>query len=89
MTDRELALNLGKRLIDSEIKIAVLKGTFDNFKLNDGSRVNWEEMVHETLLSPIFVQKAQDRFDELQTAIDEDMFGEPLIRILHQVLFDS
>jgi hypothetical protein len=88
MTDEEIALDIGKKLIDDEIKIAVLKGTFDSFRLLDGTRIEWEEMVQKTLLSPTIVHEAQQRYGELQTAISEDKSGEPLIRIVHQVLCD-
>ncbi|MGA7240353.1 MAG: hypothetical protein WBY44_32010 [Bryobacteraceae bacterium] len=89
MTDEEMALAIGKKLIDNEIKIAVLRGTFDSFRLLDGTRIEWEEMVQKTLLSPTFVHEAQQRYAELQTAISEDKSDEQLIRIVHQVLCDK
>jgi hypothetical protein len=88
MTDKEMALDIGKKLIDNEIKIAVLRGTFDSFRLLNGARIEWEEMVRQTLLSPTIVHEAQQRYGELETAISEDKSGEPLIRIVHQVLCD-
>lgn len=88
MTDEEMALDIGKRLIDLEIKIAVLQGTLESLKHPDGTRPNWREMVSETLLEPQFVHIAQERFDQLKTAISEDSSGDPLIRIVHQVVCD-
>ena len=86
MTDEEMALRVGKQLIDNEIKIAVLKATLSDYRNPDGTQIDWADVVRRTLSLPQFVDQARRRLDELKTAISEDKSGEPLIRIVHQAL---
>ncbi len=89
MTDEEIALDIGKRLIDLEIKIAVLKATLSEYRNLDGTQIDWTYTVNRALLSPPIVEQSQTRFAELKTAIAEDNSDEPLIRIVHQVVCNS
>jgi uncharacterized protein YecE (DUF72 family) len=80
MTDREIALDIGKRWLNAEAKVTALE-TLLNERLPD-----WRK-----LLSPILVQmpRSFQKFDALQNAIDGDKSDGSVIRILHQVLFEK
>jgi hypothetical protein len=79
MTDREIALDIGKKWLNADAKV-----TASEALLNE--RVpGWKE-----LLSPILARMPlSSQQTQLQNAIDEDKSDDSVIRILHQVLFEK
>jgi uncharacterized protein YecE (DUF72 family) len=80
MTEQQIALDIGKKWLNSEAKVTALE-TLLKERLPD-----WRK-----LLSPILVQmpRSFQKLDALQNAIEEDKSDGSAIRILHQVLFES
>lgn len=81
MTDREIALDIGKRWLESEAQITALEAFLEE------SLPDWKKR-----LSPIHERIAraahQQRLAEFQHAIDEDTGGDSHLRILHRMLFE-
>ena len=79
MTEQQIALDIGKKWLNSEAKVTALE-TLLKERLPD-----WRK-----LLSPILARMPlSSQQTQLQNAIDEDKSGDSVIRILHQVLFES
>jgi hypothetical protein len=80
MTDREIALDIGKKWLNAGAKVTALEALL-NERLP-----GWRK-----LLSPILVRMPRgfQKFDALRNAVDEDKSDDSVIRILHQVLFES
>jgi len=79
MTDREIALDIGKKWLNAGAKVTALEALL-NERLP-----GWRK-----LLSPILARMPlSSQQTQLQNAIDEDKSDDSVIRILHQVLFES
>ena len=79
MTDREIALDIGKRWLNAEAKVTASE------ELLVEHVPDWKKLLYPILARmPLSSQQTQ-----LQNAIDEDKSGDSVIRILHQVLFES
>ena len=79
MTDREIALDIGKRWLNAEAKVTASE------ELLVEHVPDWKK-----LLSPILARMPlSSQQTQLQNAIDEDKSDDSEIRILHQVLFES
>jgi hypothetical protein len=80
MTDEEMALQLGTRLIKSQIRVAALGAELDRYRDKDGDCFPWRQNVDHTLERSLS-RDAQSRIDalsrELRAAKAED-----LLRIL-------
>ena len=81
MTDREIALYIGERWLNSEAKVAALEALLSEH-LPD-----WKERLRK-IPAPSGLTP-QQHLVVLQNAIDEDKSDDSEIRILHQVLFES
>jgi hypothetical protein len=69
MTDENMALELGEKILDLLRQKAVMVGILDNIILPDGSHLDWRPMVEgdtpSLLSSPVSVGKS----DELRESI--------------------
>jgi hypothetical protein len=86
MTDKEMALEVGKRLLKYQVHIQALKAQLRTFKNSDGqSPEPWGEGIDDSnSFEPApFALLWEDRCSQLQRALDVATPDAPLIHILH------
>ena len=81
MTDREIALDIGKKWLNVEAKVTALEA------LLAAHLPDWKKLLRE--ISAPSGLTPQQHLVVLQHAFDEDRSDDSVIRILHQVLFES
>jgi hypothetical protein len=70
MTDKEIAVAVGTRLIKAEFRIAAMAAELQMYR-QDGAPLAWRKFVQETLDSPHVSPIFQERIDTLRRALDE------------------
>jgi hypothetical protein len=81
MTDKEMALSIGQRLIQLKRENAALKGILNACRTND-SPLQWRAMLAETLKGS--AHTAQERTEWLETLIGNQDSHTSLVHIIHQ-----
>jgi hypothetical protein len=87
MTDKEIALALGIRLISARFRIAAMTGELTMYRTLNGAEIPWRDHVDSTLsqsLSHDFEMRIGELSRELAAANPED-----LLRTLHSFLAES
>ncbi|HEX4577770.1 MAG TPA: hypothetical protein VH117_10495 [Edaphobacter sp.] len=84
MTDKEIALELGTRLIKAKLRVAAMVGELDTYRDSEWNPVPWRRHVDE-ILQETLLHVAQERVEELTHALDAAK-PEDLLRILHKSL---
>jgi hypothetical protein len=84
MTDKEMAVEIGKRLIRSEFRIEVLEAELSMYRL-EHREIPWRENVRRAMESQSLNREYQTRLDELTSVLDVAS-PEGLLHILYQVL---
>jgi hypothetical protein len=81
MTDRELALDIGQRWLESEAQVTALVALLEEHM------PDWKKRLSAI---PAHISEGSNRkqLAALQRAIDEDESGDSHLRILHRVLFE-
>jgi hypothetical protein len=87
MTDKEMALKIGRRFISQQVKIASLTGVIANCRTLDGREIPWPEMMREIEESPLISQTSQERIEKLDNTIALATDETQLIRALHEAIF--
>ena len=83
MTDKEIALELGTRLIKAKLRVAAMSGELEHYRDAQWNRVPWRNHVKEILDSLEYV--AQERVERLTDALDAAT-PEDLLHALHSFL---
>jgi hypothetical protein len=81
MTDREIALDIAEKWLNTEAKIMALESFLDE------RFPEWKKQIRLASTPPGLTP--QQQLVGLQLAFDEDKSDDSTIRILHQVLFES
>ncbi len=79
LTDKELAIDLGKRLIDAAAKIGVLEAILK------ANVEGWEEEFRRVKLTPKYVAAVQEQFQELKNEIAQAGASDSLTQIVHRI----
>ncbi len=78
MTNKEIALELGSRLINAQMRIVAMAAEMDS--LRDDSQWHyppWRSSV-QAILDHVLTPAAQERIEALQLALDESREGDSL-----------
>jgi hypothetical protein len=81
MTDREIALDIARKWLETTAKLTALEVFLEQHIPEWRKRIPKETIPHG--LTP------QQQLVGLQHAFDEDTPGDSAIRILHQILFEN
>ncbi|MGO8710399.1 MAG: hypothetical protein ACLQHT_18495 [Terracidiphilus sp.] len=87
MTNKEIALELGTRLIKAKLRVAAMSGELDTYRDARWNQIPWRSNVDE-ILDGVLLPAAQERVEELKHAIDAAR-EEDLLHTLHRFLEDS
>ena len=69
MTDKEMALEIGKTFILLRYENAALRGVLSSLRISPGVPIDWEQMKNEVLAQQ-FHQSVQEHTESLQQSID-------------------
>lgn len=86
VTDKEIALELGTRLIKAKLRVAAMSGELDTYRDARWNQIHWRGNVDE-ILDGVLLPAAQERVEMLEHAISEAK-EEDLLRTLHTFLED-
>ena len=81
MTDQEIALDIAEKWLNAEAKIAASEAFLDE-RIPD-----WRKQIRLVSTPPGLTPR--QHLAVLQHAFDEDKSDDSVIRILHQILFES
>ena len=87
MTDLEMAVRIGEKVVELEVRIVALKAILMNMKTEDGQRVDWIPMLAETESSPPLSQSAQVRIEQLHALLFPSTPDAEVIHRLHESVF--
>jgi hypothetical protein len=87
MTDLEMAVRIGEKTVELEVRIVALKAILMNMKTEDGQRVDWIPMLAEAESSPPLSQSAQGRFEQLHALLSPSTPEAEVIHRLHESVF--
>jgi DNA-binding TFAR19-related protein (PDSD5 family) len=88
MTDKEIALELGRRLINAQMRVTAMAAELDS--LRDDSEWHyppWRSNV-QAILDDVLTPAAQERIEALQLALDEAK-GEDALHTLQRFLKEN
>jgi hypothetical protein len=69
MNEKEMALEIGNKILSLEHNIASMKTILENIILPDGSRLAWRTILKEDMTTLLSSPVSQEKFDELRRAI--------------------
>jgi len=84
MTDEEMALAIGEKILDLLRQRAVMVGILSNIMLPDGSRLNWRSMVEDDTPTLESSPVSLDKSDELRELIHIQSNPRPALERLYQ-----
>jgi hypothetical protein len=88
MTDKEMAVKIGREVLRLRAHVAALKGVLMNYRDDQTfAEIPWIAMVREAEQSPVFVQSVHERRELLHSTIDLAKDDSQLIRALHEAVF--
>jgi len=87
MTDKEIANDLGVRLIKAKLRIAAMSAELDMYRDSLWNHIPWRAHVDEAY-HQILVPAATERIEGLQSALDAAK-PEDLLRTLHTFLKEN
>jgi hypothetical protein len=84
MIDKEMALEIGKKILALEHYRAVMTAILDNIKLPDGSRLDWRPLLKEDMPTLLSSPVSHQKYAELQQAIDAESGHSSALERLYQ-----
>lgn len=87
MTDKEIALELGTRLIKAKLRVAAMSGELDTYRDARWNQIPWRGNVDE-ILDGVLLPAAQERVEMLEHVISEAK-SEDLLHTLHTFLKEN
>jgi hypothetical protein len=87
MTNQEMAIRIGEKMVELEVRIVALKAILMNMKTEDGQRVDWIPMLAETENSPPLSQSAQRRIGQLHALLSPSTPDAEMTHRLHESVF--
>jgi hypothetical protein len=69
MTDEEMALAIGEKILNLYRERAIMVGILDNIIMPDGSRLDWRPMMKDDTPSLASSPVSQEKSDELRESI--------------------
>ena len=84
MTDDEMALAVGEKILALEHELAAMVGVLDNIIMHDGSRLLWREMVEADLPTLLSSAVSEEKFAALRQAIRADFDHLSALERLHR-----
>jgi hypothetical protein len=82
MTDREMALAIGKEIISLKQQRAALRGILNACRIHPGVPLDWKPMLDRQLEE--LAHNAQERTEWLEKLIDNQDQHTSLVHIIHQ-----
>lgn len=87
MTDKEMASELGVRLIKAKLRVAAMAGELDWYRDSQWNHIPWRTHVDEAL-EQVLLPAATERIEGLQLALGAAS-PEDLLRTLHTFLKEN
>lgn len=87
MTDKEIAHELGLRLIKANLRLAAMAGELEWYRDSQWNHIPWRKHIDEAL-EQVLIPAATDRIEALQLALDAAK-PEEMLRTLHMFLKEN
>ncbi len=87
MTDKEIALEIGRKIVSLRHENAALKGTLNSLRITPHVPLDWKPQIEE-ILERQFHQSVREQNESLEQSIGTEDNAGSLLRKLHQCTFD-